>query len=63
MKREMFRKLMAASLATVMTVGLAACGGEDAPASVESSAESTEESKGSFSRNIILPKYLAFSLP
>ena len=45
MKREMFRKLMAASLATVMTVGLAACGGEDAPASVESSAESTEESK------------------
>ena len=44
MKRDMFRKLMAASLATVMTVGLAGCGSTETPASAESSAESTEES-------------------
>ena len=28
MKREMFKKLMAVSLATAMTVGMTACGGE-----------------------------------
>lgn len=52
MKREMFRKLMAASLATVMTMSLAACGATDAdtPASSESketpasSETKTEES-------------------
>lgn len=44
MKRETFRKLMAASLATVMTVGLAGCGNSDAPASAENSAPSQEES-------------------
>lgn len=37
MKRKMFRKLMAASLATVMTVGLAGCGNSETPASAESS--------------------------
>ena len=31
MKSKMFKKLMAASLATVMSVGLLACGGEKAP--------------------------------
>ena len=30
MKSKMFKKLMAASLATVMSVGLLACGGEKA---------------------------------
>lgn len=45
MKRKMFRKLMAASLATVMTVGLAGCGNNDTPASAENSTpESNEES-------------------
>ena len=41
MKREMFRKLMAASLATVMAMSMAGCGSEDAGAS---SAESSTES-------------------
>ena len=44
MKREMFRKLMAASLATVMTVGLAGCGGEATPSS-ESKESKPSESK------------------
>ena len=39
MKSKMFKKLMAASLATVMTVGLAGCGGE-----VTTTPESTEPS-------------------
>ena len=42
MKREMFRKLMAASLATVMTVGLAGCGGETEPSSESKESTSTE---------------------
>ncbi|MCQ2539156.1 MAG: hypothetical protein MJ114_01775 [Acetatifactor sp.] len=44
MKREMFRKLMAVSLATVMTVGLAGCGEEAAP-STESKESKPAESK------------------
>ncbi len=42
MKREMFRKLMAASLATVMTVGLAGCGGETEPSSESKESKPAE---------------------
>lgn len=46
MKRKMFRRLMAASLATIMTVGMAGCGNGDTPASNDGStpSESTPES-------------------
>ena len=45
MKREMFRKLMAASLATVMAMSVVGCGSEDAGASsAESSKSSSTES-------------------
>ncbi|MCM1026833.1 MAG: extracellular solute-binding protein [Roseburia sp.] len=46
MKRKMFRKLMAASLAAVMTVSLAACGNNDStPGSEGGDNSSTPESK------------------
>ena len=45
MKREMFRKLMAASLATVMAMSVVGCGSEDAGASsAESKGSATESS-------------------
>ena len=45
MKRDLFKKLMAASLATVMTVGLAGCGNEPASTnSSESTPDKVEES-------------------
>lgn len=49
MKREMFRKLMAASLATVMTVGLAACGNNETSASADNSSVSSQEESGEVS--------------
>lgn len=50
MKRKMFKKLMAASLAAVMAVGLAGCGNNNAPASGdnrESNPETQEQPSGS----------------
>ncbi|MGN0402176.1 MAG: hypothetical protein ACI4HQ_07945 [Acetatifactor sp.] len=47
MKREMFRKLMAASLATVMVAGLAGCGNSAAGASGSGSAAGTPAGTGS----------------
>lgn len=44
MKREMFRKLMAASLATVMVAGLAGCGNDS---NASSGASSSDASSGS----------------
>lgn len=44
MKSKMAKKVIAASLATVMTVGLAACGNESAPAGNEASDSSAVES-------------------
>lgn len=44
MKREMFRKLMAASLATVMAMSVVGCGSEDAGASSAESKSSAAES-------------------
>lgn len=44
MKREMFRKLMAASLATVMVAGLAGCGDNDASSGA---SDSNQPSSGS----------------
>ena len=45
MKKQIFKKLMAASLATAMTIGLAACGSEPAntPASSEETPATSEE--------------------
>lgn len=47
MKRKMFKKLMAASLAAVMTVGLAGCGNEAAESSGGNSGSQQEQQSGS----------------
>lgn len=44
MQRKIFKKLMAASLAAVMTVGLAACGNNDSGNSTNDSSSSNQES-------------------
>ena len=47
MKREMFRKLMAVSLATAMTVGMTACGGETQTSSEQPSSSESKPSESS----------------
>lgn len=49
MKREMFRKLMAASLATVMVAGLAGCGNDN---NTSSGASSSDQPSNSGSSNV-----------
>ena len=47
MKREMFKKLMAVSLATAMTVGMTACGGETQTSSEQPSSSESKPSESS----------------
>lgn len=47
MKRKMFRRLMAASLTTIMVAGLAGCGSNPGASSADNSSESTPDSKQS----------------